>query len=519
MRLDGGSHFHTFYKVFSDGRYYFKKMLKPEYAARVQYREVFRKEFELGSEIDSEFVVHYHLLVDKPDECSLLMDYVNGLTLNEFLLKHPDYFRQSGNLRRFLSQLCLGLQALHQHQALHLDLKATNIMLTTVNNDVRLIDLGRSYMDARPDSVGMTTVFAAPEQKDGTGEVDARTDIYAIGRMLQEIGAQCRLPHPYRRIADRCLRQKKDERFQSVQEILDALQHHSSGRSWLLAAALLLIGIGITWMATRSGRLPWTDLRDGDFFTFASLEDTIYLQVLSMEERSAMLVEAPVGGDPYSGDLFIDDSVSFRGHTFYITEIADSAFCECRNLSNLKLPACLTTLRSFAFYNCRGLHNVHLPPSVCKIMNDAFHNSRSLNHVSWPSAATEVPRACFLACHELKSITLPEGVTIIRQDAFCDCPLLTDVDLPSSLTVIDQGPFFNCLSLRTITLPANLTSLGEYLFYNCPKLEEIRVLAATPPYISTIVDSTFHGVVRVPSASVPAYRSAPEWKKLRIEAL
>ncbi len=75
---------------------------------------------------------------------------------------------------------------MHRHQSLHLDLKPANIMLTHVSNDVRLIDLGCSYMDARPDSMGQTQHYAAPEQLDVTYEVNARTGIYALGRILQK---------------------------------------------------------------------------------------------------------------------------------------------------------------------------------------------------------------------------------------------------------------------------------------------------------------------------------------------
>ena len=56
-------------------------------------------------------------------------------------------------------------------------------MLTHVNHDVRLIDLGCSYTDARPYLTGQTEGFAAPEQLDAAYDVAARTDIYALGRL------------------------------------------------------------------------------------------------------------------------------------------------------------------------------------------------------------------------------------------------------------------------------------------------------------------------------------------------
>ena len=216
LQLSTGSHQHLFYKVSRDGCYYFLKSLRPEYAGQTFYREIIRKEFALGSMLHSDFIVGYHELTDTPAECSLLMDYVNGTTLSDFVGQHPNYFSNPVNLRKFLWQLCSALHELHSHQALHLDLKPSNIMLTSVNHDVRLIDLGCSYMDSRPNLMGKTDVYAAPEQRDGSYAVDARTDIYALGKILDQLSP--RQPF-FQKIARRCLQVRKEDRFQSAVEI------------------------------------------------------------------------------------------------------------------------------------------------------------------------------------------------------------------------------------------------------------------------------------------------------------
>lgn len=514
IKLNGGSHVHTFYKICRDGKYFFMKRLRPEYAAQEYYRQTFRKEYELGSSLQSEYVVRYHQLVDAPTECSLIMDYVNGSTLADFLRNHPDYFHQTNHLRKFLQQLCLALQELHRHQALHLDLKPSNIMLTAVNNDVRLIDLGCSYMDARPDSMGQTTHYAAPEQLDGTYDVDARTDIYAIGRILQVIGEHHPLPKHYQQLADRCLQPRKEDRPQSVDEILDFLQHPPR-RHKLLSIALTAAAILLILMITPS-LLGRDGAGVGSTFVDTSA-DTICLQVLSVDSQQVSIIPSSFGS--YASDLIIPDSVAHHNRCYYVTELADSVFFSCTELTSIKLPGRLTTIGSRAFDNCPRLANIHMPRSVNQVKTGAFVNCRSLSYVSWSPAATVVPRNCFVSCMSLRSITLPEGITAIHQDAFCDCQALTDVDLPSTLQRIDRGTFYQCTSLRTITLPASITHLGEYLFYKCNQLEEIRVLATTPPYISTIVEPSFRGVIRVPTASLEAYKKAPGWKNLNLAPL
>ena len=514
-----GSHVHDFYKVCREGKYFFLKALKPEFRSREYYREVLRKEFELGQQLHSEFIVSYHQLLDTPEECGVLMDYVNGLTLADFLTVHPEHFRQTANLRKFIQQMCLALQELHHHQALHLDLKPTNIMLTGVNNDVRLIDLGCSYMDARPHSIGQTAQYAAPEQTDGTSDVDARTDIFCLGKILQEIMKTSTVrSQRLSSIARRCLQEQKEKRYQTVDEILEAVTPRPSPLKYgltTIGGGIFLIILSVLFY----NQLTHHSIEDGQVFVDSTYQAPLFLQVVEADSQRVRVIHGPEGVATYAGDLVLPDSVVYQGRVFYITEIGDSAFFGCHELTNIKLPPTLLALRPHAFDDCRTLGSLHLPPSVTCVMMAAFINCRGLTHVGWPARITEVPRNCFVSCHSLRTITLPEGVTVIHQDAFCDFQQLQTIDLPESLRRIDRGAFYKCLSLERITLPANLQSLGEYLFYDCPRLQEITVLAMSPPTVSSIVTRDFQGVVRVPAAAINAYRRAPGWKHLRLEPL
>ncbi len=505
---------YIYYKVCFQGKYYFMKQLRLGGASEAYHRAALRKEYELGTQLHSDYIVRYVKLVDTPEECYVLLDYVSGTTLSELLLFHPDHFRKPANLGKFLRQICQALRELHSHQALHLDLKPSNIMLTTVNGDVRLIDLGCSYMDARPTTTGHTSRFAAPEQLDGSGNLDARTDIYALGRVLVEMGG-AGLPSPYRRIAARCIRENKEDRYQSVDEILSGL-NRSRRRLWAAAAALVvvaLIGAGTCYHRFNGEYV----LRDSVFF-HGNTDDIIRLRALSVRDQTAAVLSSPAGS-PYHGDLIIPDSVVHEGHVYYVTELADSAFFHCSELYAVKLPSRLTKIGYNTFFGCNMIPHINFPKSLREVQMGAFVDCKALRLVNWPPSATEVPRNCFLACRSLKRIVLPEGVTTIRQDAFCDCDSLAYVRLPSSLTQIERGVFFLCKSLQTITIPEHVESLGEYLFYKCPNLREIRVLATEPPFISTIVDNTFRGIVRVPASSLEAYRRAPGWQDLPLEPL
>ena len=161
------------------GKLHFLKRLKAEHVGDIRFQEALWKEFETGFRIEHPNLVRYI----SPTDDGLLMEYVDGETLSQRITNHPEYFENRKNVEKFVHQLLDVVGYLHHHQVLHLDLKPDNIMLTRINDDVKLIDLGCCYTDTFEDTQGYSNDFAAPEQLTG-GEVDVRTDIFAIGKIL-----------------------------------------------------------------------------------------------------------------------------------------------------------------------------------------------------------------------------------------------------------------------------------------------------------------------------------------------
>lgn len=221
------------------GKLHFLKRLKSEYAGDIRYQEALRKEFETGYRLEHPNLVRYISL----DNDSILMEYVEGETLSQRLATNPDYFKNRRNTDKFIRQLLDVIEYLHSHQVLHLDLKPDNILFTRINDDVKLIDLGCSYTDSYPDTTGHTNAYAAPEQLTA-GIVDVRTDIYAIGKILE------RLPDPtiYNKVIARCTAEYPSDRYPSVEEILHDVSHRK--RYWptlvILVALIIALVTGIT---------------------------------------------------------------------------------------------------------------------------------------------------------------------------------------------------------------------------------------------------------------------------------
>lgn len=231
------------------GKLHFLKRLKAEYAGDIRYQEALRKEFETGYRLEHPNLVRYLSL----DKDSILMEYVEGETLSQRLAKNPDYFKQPRHTDKLVRQLLGVLNYLHSHQVLHLDLKPDNILLTHINDDVKLIDLGFCYTDTFADTQGHTNAFAAPEQKEG-GAVDVRSDIYAFGRILELLPDH----FLYNKVIARCTAENPSARYQSIDEILYDINHR---RRYFLyvaafAAIVAVLAIGIALLTHREVAAP-----------------------------------------------------------------------------------------------------------------------------------------------------------------------------------------------------------------------------------------------------------------------
>ena len=231
------------YRVRLYGKLHFLKRLKPAYSQDIRYREALRKEFETGYRLEHPNLVRYVSV----DDDSILMEYVDGETLARSLLTNPDFFKNRRNTDKLLRQLIDVVGYLHSHQVLHLDLKPDNLLLTRINKDLKLIDLGCCYTDTFTDTQGYTSQYAAPEQLSG-GTADERTDIYAIGKIMEQ------LPNRsiYNKVIRRCTEEAPADRYQSAEELGKALIRRSLWKPICLVLLSLALIAGIVIYMQRS---------------------------------------------------------------------------------------------------------------------------------------------------------------------------------------------------------------------------------------------------------------------------
>jgi serine/threonine-protein kinase len=114
----------------------------------------------------------------KVKELHVFMEYFDGRTLEDV-----GPLGTSGLLRIFM-KVAQGLEALHQMEYIHADLKPNNILLDS-NGNVKIIDFGQScrigHIKGR---IQGTPGYIAPEQTERGVPLDKTTDVYNFGATL-----------------------------------------------------------------------------------------------------------------------------------------------------------------------------------------------------------------------------------------------------------------------------------------------------------------------------------------------
>lgn len=503
------------YIVEISGKSFFMKRLRKEYASNKAYRLLYCKEFEKGISISHPNIVKYESLHDTNEDCYILMENIIGETLDAFIKSHPRYFGTKINLDKFFRQLLSALKCLHENHVVYSDLKPQNIMLSQVNNDVKIIDLGFCFTDSHPNSAGTTKGYSAPEHRN-QGKLDVSTDVYGVGKIIEYIGENSakKLPKVYRKVMAKCLQEQQADRYQNIDEILAELNKSEKiWHRWPKTTLCVLFAI-----VAAVGYLIW-DKQSNVIDISSGIVSENHIQYSNFD--SEKLTCEAIGPDSLSlhiPSLYIRELVEYQGKEYIVTSIANSAFKSLLHLNAIYIPEGVVRIGSNAFYGCDSLRVINIPNSVTELGEDAFYSCRGVKELILSKNLKEIPTACFVAT-DISRLDLPEGLETIRLDAFAHCAYLKEVKIPSTVKHLGRGVFYNCDKLEKIELPAGLERTDEYLFYGCEKLKDIYIHAVVPPRALALHRKPSQITLHVPAEAIEAYKNARYWQDMNIVAL
>ncbi len=147
--------------------------------------ERFLLEEWIARRINSPHVLKPHLADEKRNALYIVMEYIEGQTLRQWMIDNPDPDLET--VRGIVEQIARGLRAFHRLEMLHQDLRPDNVMIDTTGT-VRIIDFGSVHVAGVTDNAAPmtprrilgTAQYTAPEYFLGDAGTP-RSDLFSLG--------------------------------------------------------------------------------------------------------------------------------------------------------------------------------------------------------------------------------------------------------------------------------------------------------------------------------------------------
>lgn len=234
------------------------KFLPPHLTANATDKARFLQEAKAAAALNHPNICTIHGIEEDADEQFIVMEYVDGVTLRQKVNAVRTQDAVSLPLNDAISyaiQVAEALSEAHGKAIIHRDIKSDNIMVTSKGH-IKIMDFGLAKLKGAmrlTKTVGTvgTLAYMSPEQMQGN-EVDRRSDIFSFGVVLFEMLAgrlpfrgehdaammysilnedpqpleklRADVPTELRNIINRSLEKSREQRYQTIEEIISPLR-------------------------------------------------------------------------------------------------------------------------------------------------------------------------------------------------------------------------------------------------------------------------------------------------------
>ncbi len=214
------------------------KRLREEHKTNPTFVASYRKEYQIGQRLKHDALPIYRDYYEGCDDVYIVMDYVDGISLEEFLetKEGQEYFKSRTNVRRFIFELLNVVTYLHRSGVIHCDIKPGNLILRNSDRGLMLIDFDKAYSDTLDLTHGGTSNFSEPLS--GNAKPTSRKDFRAIGKIIDVIVSQVK-DFPYKKFKQ--FRNACDSDEVSADSLLQILTHPAKSNWYILLIGIVII--------------------------------------------------------------------------------------------------------------------------------------------------------------------------------------------------------------------------------------------------------------------------------------
>lgn len=237
------------------GRIVAIKVLKQEFSEDINFVTKFRTEAQSAAGLEHPNIVNVYDVGSENGLHFIVMEYIEGITLKTYVEKKGQLsFKEATSIA---IQVARGIEAAHNKDITHRDIKPQNIMIST-EGKVKVTDFGiaKAISSNTISSDAMGSVhYASPEQA-RNGFIDGRSDLYSLGIVMYEMVTgrvpfdgdttvavaiqhlqeemvmpsvyAPDLPISYEKIILKCTQKNPERRYQTVVELLADLRQSLS---------------------------------------------------------------------------------------------------------------------------------------------------------------------------------------------------------------------------------------------------------------------------------------------------
>ena len=224
------------------------KFLAPHLLEDEEGRARFIREAKAAASLDHQNICTVHEIDEVEGETFIAMAYIEGQTVKDKIAGRPLKLDEALDIA---IQTAQGLQAAHEKDIVHRDIKSANLMVTP-QGQVKIMDFGLAQLAEQSRLTKTATIlgtpaYMSPEQAQRL-PTDRRTDVWSLGVVIYEVVTGClpfegerqeavlyaianeepelptalrsRVPLELDRIVEKALAKDAAERYQHVEEMI-----------------------------------------------------------------------------------------------------------------------------------------------------------------------------------------------------------------------------------------------------------------------------------------------------------